>query len=130
MRALPNLDYLLRAYFNQDWELEGDTTQAVLDGFMRENSAMCLVDVLRDAEALEREELSEHHLQEQLERAGLAYAPGFDGLMDRSWLRMVVTRLQSAAAWSGGHEGRPRDASPRLLRREGRERMADHSAAA
>ena len=88
----PDLQYLCMGYFNQDWDLQGETAAAVLDGFSADS--MERVVGARDAAArLLAEDLSEKNLAAELERAGLEYGPDYEGMNHREWLELVVDRL-------------------------------------
>jgi len=88
----PDLQYLCMGYFNQDWDLQGETAAAVLDGFSADSIERVVG--ARDAAArLLAEDLSEKDLAAELERAGLDYAPDYEGMNHREWLELVVDRL-------------------------------------
>jgi hypothetical protein len=88
----PDLEYLCKGYFNQDWDLEGETAEAVLDGFSKDS--MDAVVGARDAAArLLAEGLSDEDLAALLDRTGLEYAPDVEGMDHRQWLELVVDRL-------------------------------------
>ena len=72
--------------------MEGDTAAAVLDSFSKDS--MDAVVGARDAAArLLAEDRSEEDLAAELERAGLDYAPDYEGMDHRGWLELVVGRL-------------------------------------
>ena len=98
-------EYLVKGYFHQDWQIEGENARAVLDFFASSDPHM--VAGARDAAAdMLARNLAEQELEAELEAAGLDYYPPGDGMTYREWLELVVERL---TAWL---EGRVADPAP------------------
>ncbi len=90
----PALEHLCKAYFHQDWDLEGPHAAAVLDSFGRENPVEDVVGARDAARKLLDYGLSDEDLKTELETIGLdQYYPGYEGMTHRQWLELVVARL-------------------------------------
>jgi hypothetical protein len=90
---LAGLEYLVRAYFHQDWSLDDPTPEAVLDRFASGESGETIRDA-RDgaAELLTR---SDGQIAAQLAAWRTDYDPAADGRTEREWLETVEARLGS-----------------------------------
>ncbi len=87
------LEYLVGAYFHQDWDIDGATSRAVLHHFASDNE-LAIVRAARDGAAeLRAESLMEYELQARLEAFGIGYYPV--GSNYEEWLDEVVAVLTS-----------------------------------
>jgi CdiI immunity protein len=89
---LRSLDYLVGAYFHQDWKIEGEKVEDVLDLFARNDPHRVLAARDEAASLLERA-LPEDELGADLRARGLQYRPEGDGLTHREWLELVIRQL-------------------------------------
>lgn len=91
--GIPPFEYLLKAYFHQDFDLEGPNAQAILDHFAEENPLEEVSEARASASLLLARGLSEEELEEELVAIGLEYHPPGDGMTHAQWLELVVERL-------------------------------------
>jgi hypothetical protein len=95
----PSLDYLLRAYFHQDWpDLEGPTTGAVLERFAQENIPEEIASARNEAAGLLMRAASDDELASELRSRKLNYLPEANGLTYRQWLEGLVEHLDDLAS--------------------------------
>jgi len=103
MSETPSFDYLLATYFHQDWpDIEGSTTDAVLERFAREDSSETVASARDEAVSLLAQAASEDELASELRFRRLNYRPEADGLTYTQWLRGVVERLDALASQTRG----------------------------
>ncbi len=98
IEEITHLEYLCKGYFNQDWDLEGEGAQQVLDSFTRRSPQTRVTEARDAARDLLGKELGDQELKEALAEAGLEYAPDWEGLSYRGWLELVVTQLSAFLA--------------------------------
>lgn len=87
---MENLQYLLSAYFHQDWNHTHDSWQRVIDEFLTDDSAT-VVRVPEEIDRLVEQTPDDGDLQEKLIELGCAYDPP-EG--DRTWLLEVRDRIR------------------------------------
>jgi contact-dependent growth inhibition (CDI) system CdiI-like immunity protein len=82
-------EFLIQAYFHQDWMMDGPTPEAVLRTFVADSPPE-IVDGAREyAAALVRSNLDEAELERTLDGFGIQiYPPGL-GMTHRQWLELV-----------------------------------------
>lgn len=94
--ACPQLSQFLAAYFHQDWALDTDRWEAVVDEFATESPHSAVVataDELRDVLAAHLNDVELAALVSTL--GGSVSAEAF-GMTPTSWLDAVLMRLRSA----------------------------------
>lgn len=93
MAAYPELESFFSAYFHQDWMMEHDTTDGVVD-YYRQNEAASLPATREQLARLLETAQDEEQLKQQAQALGCEYAPDADGLTWRQWLQQVQAQLQ------------------------------------
>lgn len=96
----PNLEHLIGCYFHQDWQIEGPTTEAVLEIYLKEYSAEYPPLVLAELRALLQR--SDSEVEAELEKMGCEYAPAGDNTTFRGWLNRMEARLSQQIKANGG----------------------------
>jgi hypothetical protein len=87
------LEYVVGAYFHEDWDIEGTTSRAVLHRFAS-SETLDIVRAARDGAAeLLAEPLTEAELEAQLNAFGTGYYPPGVGSSYNDWLAEVVAVL-------------------------------------
>lgn len=94
MSDTPALENFLSAYFHQDWSMEHDTADGVVDAYLGSEADVEIVAVRDDLAALSAEGLDEAALGERMRSLGSEYDPTRDGGTWIGWL----ARLQAAFA--------------------------------
>lgn len=89
----PPFEILVKAYFNQDWDLEGATAREVVESFATRSSRADVVAARDGAADLLASASDEAELVAALDELGLEYDPDYEDLTHRGWLQLVVDRL-------------------------------------
>ena len=92
MSDTPALENFLSAYFHQDWSMEHDTADGVVEAYLGSEADAEIVAVRDDLARLSSEQLDEAALGARLRRLGSEYDPTRDGGSWQGWL----DRLQAA----------------------------------
>ena len=92
MSETPALENFLSAYFHQDWSMEHDTADGVVEAYLGSEADAEIVAVRDDLARLSSEQLDEAALGARLRRLGSEYDPTRDGGSWQGWL----DRLQAA----------------------------------
>lgn len=95
MSGFPALQNFLSAYFHQDWAVEHDTAQAVVDYYTEGESPQQVAQLRAELERLLEEDLDEDDLAQQVQALGSEYDPSADGGNYRDWLRGIAEQLAS-----------------------------------
>jgi hypothetical protein len=91
---LPDLTYLVKGYFHQDWDVEGESADAIVDKVIDQEVESVVADIKADLDSLAAESLSEEALEQRLVDLGLDYyAPDAEGLTYQQWLQRVRERF-------------------------------------
>ncbi len=90
---LPTLGNFLGAYFHQDWMLDHDSPEAVVDDYVRSESEATVARLRDELDALLARAPEEAELSALLHDCGCEYDPARDGVGYRDWLRSVRERL-------------------------------------
>lgn len=93
MSEFPALDNFLAAYFHQDWMLDHDTADAVVDDYARGESEATVARLRDELDALLARDPDEAGLATLLRDNGCEFDPTRDGIGYRDWLRAVRERL-------------------------------------
>lgn len=93
MNDYPALQNFLSAYFHQDWAMEHDTPQAVVDGYRSGEAPDQLKATREDLARLLVVEPDDAALGEEARRLGSEYDPTRDGSTWRGWLESVQAAL-------------------------------------
>jgi contact-dependent growth inhibition (CDI) system CdiI-like immunity protein len=99
------LALLMSVYFDQDWDLNGNTPLDVLESFRDDEPDPVVQQAYDEVVGLLSRNLEEPELEEELDRLGLQYYPPGDGLTHRQWLEQVADILKRQRPTNGG--GRP-----------------------
>lgn len=94
MAAYTELENFFSGYFHQDWMMEHDTTDAVVD-YYRQSDAAAVPATREQLERLLASAADESALAQEAQGLGCEYAPDADGLTWRQWLEGVLHRLQA-----------------------------------
>ncbi len=91
--AYPQLEQFLGAYFHQDWALDRDGWEAVIDDFVAESPASVVQDTAEQLRDLLGAGFSEAELQAVLANLGASVTPQAFGVIPSGWLGAVLERL-------------------------------------
>jgi hypothetical protein len=86
MSDYPALEYLLSAYFHQDWRAEHDTPEAVVAAFLDDEDEEQAAGVRADLARLAAHGLDEDALGRELRALGCEYDPVAGGGSWQDWL--------------------------------------------
>lgn len=78
MAAYPTLENLLAAYFHQDWRMEHDSVEAVVDYYRGSESPEMVAALRTELAALQAEGLDDAALGAKLQGMGCEYVPDGD----------------------------------------------------
>jgi hypothetical protein len=92
--ALPEIAQLLAGYFHQDWVLESQSWEDVIDAFVAESPPSAVVGCAADVRDLLAAGLSDAELAGVLRHLGAAIDPAAYGLTPSAWLGAVLSRLE------------------------------------
>ncbi|WP_166224779.1 contact-dependent growth inhibition system immunity protein [Pseudomonas atagonensis] len=92
--AFPEAQDFFGAYFHQDWLLEHDTADQVIDDFLRNSDKSVLILVHSELQTLLSKELSEMELREFfLKELNCYYCYWNDWKSGEEWLRHIERKL-------------------------------------
>lgn len=100
------LEYLLSAYFHQDWAHDFSSTRDVVRAFSAREPREQREELRLDLRNLFTTGIDEETATELMQRAGCSYDPRADGLSVLGWLRDVYGWLSSDLATQSGVSGR------------------------
>jgi len=89
----PAFELLVKAYFGQDWDMEGHNARAVLERFVANEPREDVAEARETAASILDSVPEEDDAAHFLDALGLQYDPEFEGLSHREWLRVVVEAL-------------------------------------
>lgn len=89
------LTVLFRAYFHQDWIIEGPDAAAVIAVYADEAPKEDILGAIEELQALLSSRLDERRLAKAVRRIGPSYLPQADGLTYREWLEFVIETLEA-----------------------------------
>jgi hypothetical protein len=95
------LRLLMSGYFDEDWDLNGETAMEVLRSFREDEPEPVVQHAYDQVVELLSRNLEEPELEAELERLGLGYYPPGDGLTHREWLEQVAEVLRSERPRNG-----------------------------
>jgi hypothetical protein len=94
--ACPQLHQFLGGYFHQDWALDRESWEPVVDEFVSESPHSVVVETADELTEVLAAHLSDAELTTVLDRLGATVSPaGFD-LTTTGWLEAMLWRLRSA----------------------------------
>ena len=93
MSTQPALQNFLSAYFHQDWQMEHETADAVVDYYRHNESSELVAQTRVEAETLLGEDLDDDALGARLSALGSEYDPTRDGATWRGWLQRLAQSL-------------------------------------
>ena len=94
--ACPHLHQLLAGYFHQDWPLDRDRWEDVVDEFVRESPHSVVVATADELADVLDTSLTEPEFAVVLERLGASVVPDASGLTSAGWLQALLQRLRSS----------------------------------
>jgi hypothetical protein len=94
--AAPQAAQFLAGYFHQDWVLDRDGWEDVVDDFVAESPRSVVSECAADLRGLLGAGLSEEELARVLDRLGCSVEPSAYGLTPSAWLTAVLTRLEAS----------------------------------
>lgn len=92
----PQLHQFLGGYFHQDWALDRDSWEPVVDEFITESPHSVVVATVDELREVLAAHLTDAELTVVLDRLGASVAPAGFELTPTAWLEAMVRRLQSA----------------------------------
>ncbi|TWI06142.1 hypothetical protein IP90_00406 [Luteimonas cucumeris] len=93
MSGFPALQNFLSAYFHQDWAVEHDSPQAVVDYYLEGESERQVAQLRDEIARLLAQDLDEDTLASLVQELGSEYDASQDGGTYRDWLRDIEERL-------------------------------------
>jgi hypothetical protein len=94
--ACPQLGQLLGGYFHQDWGLDRDGWELVVDEFVTESPHSVVVQTADELSGVLAAHLTDAELTSLLDRLGASVAPAGFGMTTTAWLEALRQRLLSA----------------------------------
>ncbi len=94
--ACPQLHQFLGGYFHQDWALDRDRWEPVVDEFTAESPHSVVVGTADELRHLLAATLTDIQLTTVLDRLGASVALAAVGLTPTAWLEALLQRLVSA----------------------------------
>lgn len=93
------LPHLAGAYFHQDYDLESESADSVIDSFIRDEGEESAAELVSEIDGLLASDLSERELHDLwVVTWGASYDP-HDGRLDmRAWLTAIRKRASSSTA--------------------------------
>jgi len=88
------VEYLMGAYFHQDWVLDGGQSADTVDSFLRERRER-VAQTADEIDVLIQEQLPEGELERRLDEWGCAYRAGDTDDDYRRWLAEIRDQLRS-----------------------------------
>ncbi len=92
----PQLHQFLGGYFHQDWALDRDRWEPVVDEFISESPHSVVVETADELRGMLAATLTDSELTAVLDRLGASVSPAGSGLTPSAWLEAVLQRLLSA----------------------------------
>ncbi len=96
VHACPQLHQLLAGYFHQDWAVDGDRWEHVVDEFTTESPHSVVVATADELAGVLAANLGDDELSLLLDRLGASVSPPAAGDTPAAWLEAVLRRLRSA----------------------------------
>ncbi len=93
VRAYPQLEQFLGAYFHQDWGKERDGWEAVVDDFVADSPGSVVTSAAEEGRDLLTAGFSDAELADVLDGLGGSVVPTAFGLTPSAWLAAVLERL-------------------------------------
>lgn len=93
MSVFSALENFFSAYFHQDWTVEHDTPEAVVDYYLDSEPVGEVARVREDLDRLLAQDLEEDELAQKVQDFGSYYDPSADGASYRDWLSGLSERL-------------------------------------
>jgi hypothetical protein len=91
---MSNLFQLLGGYFNEDWDLEADDDQGVVELFMKQESREKIQQTLNELRSLLGQKKSEDELNKIVfDELHCRYSPTADGLTTSQWLASIADQI-------------------------------------
>jgi phenylalanyl-tRNA synthetase beta subunit len=90
----PQAAQFLAAYFHQDWVLDRDGWEEVVDDFVAESPRRAVTGCAADLRALLGAGLNDEEVARVLEELGCSVEPSAYGLTPGAWLAAVLARLE------------------------------------
>jgi CdiI immunity protein len=91
----PQLHQFLGGYFHQDWALDRDSWQPVVEEFVTESPHSLVVETAAELSDVLAANISDAELTTLLDRLGASVAPAGFGMTVTAWLEALLLRLQS-----------------------------------
>lgn len=91
--SFPQLRQFLGGYFHQDWPVDHDRWEEVVDDFVAESPRSVVTDSASELGALLDQQLDDVELEAVLEALGCSVDPSAFNLSAVDWLRAVARRL-------------------------------------
>lgn len=93
MSEFPTLENFFAAYFHQDWMVDHETPDAVVDDYLGAESEATVSQLRSELGELLAQGLEEDALAAQLRSFGCEYDPTRDGRSVRDWLQSIQVRI-------------------------------------
>ncbi len=93
MSDYPTLQNFFSAYFHQDWMMEHDSAEAVVDAWREGESDEYIARARDELDRLLARDYDEAALGEEVRRLGSEYDPTREGTAWRDWLTGIQRRL-------------------------------------
>lgn len=93
MRDMSDLENFFSAYFHQDWSMDHDTAEEVVDYYRESESEQTVAGTREQLSALLAQGLDEDELAEKVQNMGCEYDPTCDGGNYRDWLASLAQYL-------------------------------------
>jgi CdiI immunity protein len=94
--AAPQAAQFLAAYFHQDWVVDRDGWEEVVDEFVAESPRSVVAECAADLRRLLGAGLNDGELVRMLEQLGCSVDPSAYGLTAGAWLAALLARLERA----------------------------------
>jgi hypothetical protein len=91
----PDAAQLLAGYFHQDWVLEAQRWEDVVDDYVAETPRSAVTGCVADLRSILAAGLDEVELAAVLDRLGASIDPAAYGLSATAWLEAVLARLEA-----------------------------------
>ncbi len=91
----PQLHQFLGGYFHQDWALDGNGWEPVVDEFVTESPHSVAVQTGDELSDVLAAHLTDAELAAVLDRLGASVAPAAFGLTPTAWLEALLQRVRS-----------------------------------
>jgi CdiI immunity protein len=91
----PQLQQFLAGYFHQDWALDRDRWEPVVDEFVSESPHSVVVETADELSEVLNAHLTDPELTAVLDSLGASVSPGGFALTPTAWMEAVLHRLLS-----------------------------------